>query len=208
MRVQFNSKTYVVEPAYRDDNLGIWDMGQPNSSPSEEIDVIDQRVRINRVEQEPEPGQRSRSEQDEAGKMRAVQLRPMEEDTGIPIARYGEWDYVTGSERLDWVTVQEFEPRSAPAGIIDRMLSEHADALYRIRRLIKSARVSRPSRLRRQPEGERLDLEASIRATIDLRAGITPDARVYETTELKHRDLSVLLLLDISEINEGHNPRY
>ena len=47
MRVQFNSKTYVVEPAYRDDNLGIWDMGQPNSSPSEEIDVIDQRVRIN-----------------------------------------------------------------------------------------------------------------------------------------------------------------
>ncbi len=49
MRVQFNSKTYVVEPAYRDDNLGIWDMGQPDSSPSEEIDVIDQRVRINRV---------------------------------------------------------------------------------------------------------------------------------------------------------------
>ena len=79
------------------------------------------------------------------------------------------------------------------------MLAEHTDALYRIRRLIKSARVSRPSRLRRQPEGERLDLEASIRAMIDLRAGITPDARVYETSALNHRNLSVLLLLDISE---------
>jgi nitric oxide reductase NorD protein len=199
MRVQFNPKTYVVEPAYRDDNLGIWDMGQPDAPPSEETDVIEQGVRISRTEQEPEPDQRSRTERDEAANARAVQLRPMEEDTGIPVARYGEWDYVTGSERLDWVTVQEFEPRSAPARIIDRVLAEYPDALYRIRRLIKSARVSRPSRLRRQPEGERLDLEASIQATIDRRTGVTPDTRVYETMELKHRDLSVLLLLDISE---------
>lgn len=199
MRVQFNPKTYVVEPAYRDDNLGIWDMGEPDVPPSDEMDVIDQGVRISRTDQEPEPNQRARTEQDDRANARALQLRPMEEDTGIPVARYGEWDYVTGSERLDWVTVQEFEPRSAPARIIDRILAEHADALYRIRRLIKSARVSRPSRLRRQPEGERLDLEAAIRATIDRRAGITPDARVYETSELKHRDLSVLLLLDISE---------
>ena len=199
MRVQFNAKTYVVEPAYRDDNLGIWDMGEPDAPSSEEADVIEQGVRISRTEDEPQPDQRSRTEQHEAGNGRVVQLRPMEEDTGIPVARYGEWDYVTGSERLDWVTVQEFEPRSAPARIIDRVLAEYPDVLYRIRRLIKSARVSRPSRLRRQPEGERLDLEASIRATIDRRAGITPDARVYETVELKHRDLSVLLLLDASE---------
>ena len=199
MRVQFNPKTYVVEPAYRDDNLGIWDMGEPDAPPSDETDVIDQGVRINRTEQEPEPDQRTRAKPDDGRDARAVQLRPMEEDTGIPVARYGEWDYVTGSERLDWVTVQEFEPRPASAGIIDRVMVEHADALYRIRRLIKSARVSRPSRLHRQPEGERLDLEAAIRATIDRRAGVTPDARVYEASELKHRDLSVLLLLDISE---------
>ena len=32
MRVQFNSKTYVVEPAYRDDNLGLWDMGDEQPS--------------------------------------------------------------------------------------------------------------------------------------------------------------------------------
>lgn len=199
MRVQFNAKTYVVEPAYRDDNLGIWDMGQPDAPPSEETDVVQQGVRISRTEEEPQSDQRTRTEQDEAGNARAVQLRPMEEDTGIPVARYGEWDYVTGSERLDWVTVQEFEPHSAPARIVDRVLAEYPDVLYRIRRLIKSARVSRPSRLRRQAEGERLDLEASIRAMIDRRAGIMPDVRVYEKMELKHRDLSVMLLLDISE---------
>ncbi len=199
MRVQFNAKTYVVEPAYRDDNLGIWDVGQSDATLSEETDVIEHGVRISRTEEERSSHQRSRAEQDKADTTRAVQLRPMEEDTGIPVAHYGEWDYVTGSERLDWVTVQEFEPRSAPARIINRILAEYPDVLYRIGRLIKSARVSRPSRLRRQPEGDRLDLEALIRATIDRRSGITPDARVYEKVELKHRDLSVLLLLDISE---------
>ena len=28
MRIQFNAKTYVVEPVYRDDGLGLWDFGE------------------------------------------------------------------------------------------------------------------------------------------------------------------------------------
>ena len=28
MRIQFNAKTYVVEPIYRDDGLGLWDFGE------------------------------------------------------------------------------------------------------------------------------------------------------------------------------------
>ena len=27
MRVSFNARTHVIEPAYRDDNLGLWDFG-------------------------------------------------------------------------------------------------------------------------------------------------------------------------------------
>ena len=36
MRVQFNAKTYVVEPVYRDDGLGLWDFGE-NAPPSGEV---------------------------------------------------------------------------------------------------------------------------------------------------------------------------
>jgi nitric oxide reductase activation protein len=53
--------------------------------------------------------------------------------------------------------------------------------------------------MRRRPEGERLDLEACIRATIDYRLRIAPDSRVYETSEMRDRDMAVLVLLDISE---------
>jgi nitric oxide reductase activation protein len=79
------------------------------------------------------------------------------------------------------------------------LIAEYPDVLSRITKLIRSARVSQPSRMKRQPEGDRLDLEACIRATIDRRAGRPFEHRVYETTALRYRDLSVLLLLDISE---------
>ena len=39
MRLQFNSRSYVVEPAYRDDNMGLWDFGDQPDAPTEEISV-------------------------------------------------------------------------------------------------------------------------------------------------------------------------
>jgi len=36
MRVQFNFKTYVVEPAYRDDNQGLWDFGDSGEADEDE----------------------------------------------------------------------------------------------------------------------------------------------------------------------------
>jgi hypothetical protein len=39
MRVQFNAKTYVVEPVYRDDGLGLWDFGDDAPTSSEAIEL-------------------------------------------------------------------------------------------------------------------------------------------------------------------------
>ena len=102
-------------------------------------------------------------------------------------------------QRNEWTTIVEFLPQPAPASSIDTILEEYADVELRIARLVKSAKVSRPVRMRRQPQGDRLDLDACIRAAIDRRAGFTPEARIYETNEMRSRDLSVLALLDISE---------
>nr|WP_256478515.1 nitric oxide reductase activation protein NorD [Notoacmeibacter sp. MSK16QG-6] len=48
-------------------------------------------------------------------------------------------------------------------------------------------------------QGERLDLDACIRTAIDIERGGSPDPRHYQTRVLKNRDLSVFVLLDISE---------
>jgi Mg-chelatase subunit ChlD len=199
MRVQFNAKTYIVEPAYRDDNLGLWDFGEPPPQETDQADTILDAVHIKQTQEPQDPEHRTRSLEDAAQANRAARMRPVREDAGIPIAKQPEWDHVSGRELADWTTILEFECRRAPAEILDRVLDEYADVEQRITKLIRSARVGRASRLRRQPEGERLDLEACIRAMIELRSGVTPDPRVYETSELRFRDLSVLVLLDISE---------
>src|SRR5258708_39882623 len=56
MRVQFNAKTYVVEPLYRDDGLGLWDFGNDAPSSGETLDLA---VDAARVEEREKPGQTS-----------------------------------------------------------------------------------------------------------------------------------------------------
>jgi len=199
MRVQFNPRTYVVQPAYRDDNLGIWDFGDRDGQPAEDDETIYQGARISQAEEPDQRHDRERLEPDDRDASRARQVRLVETEAGIPVATYAEWDYQLGRERHDWTTVKEYQPRRASTLAIDRIHHDYADVLARISKLVRSARVSQPVRIRRQAEGERLDLEAAIRAAIDRRAGITPEGRVYESSTLRNRDLSVLLLIDISE---------
>lgn len=197
MRAQFNAKTYAVEPPYRDDNQGLWDFGE--SAAGAQAETVLESVRLEQTE-EPE-GERERQEPDEPTGEEAnrAALVPAEAEIGIPVARYPEWDFLIARDRAEWTTVVEYEPNEGRAGKIDAILEHHPQLVHRITTLIRSAKVSRPLRLRRQPEGDRLDLEACIDAAIDRRLGGTPDPKVYARLERRFRDLSVLLLLDVSQ---------
>ncbi|MFN4008954.1 MAG: VWA domain-containing protein [Pannonibacter sp.] len=197
MRLQFNSKTYAVQPLYRDDNLGLWQFDLPDQEQGAP-DEISISVRIEQRETQTEKPDRRRTEEggDEVSPVRLTEADP---ETAFPLCRLPEWDLVSRRHRPDWVQVMEHPPRLAPAAIIDRLLSERPDLVRRTSALIRQARAGQPVRLRRQAEGDRLDLEAALRARIDLAGGHAPDTRVYETRTLNSRDLSVLVLLDISE---------
>ncbi len=198
MRVQFNPKTYVVQPPYRDDGNGLWDFGDPPTDAAAPQEEILLSVRLTQKE---ETGGKDRNDTAPEEGEETAPVRPVEPDpdTGIPVARYPEWDRRAERLRPDWTTVLEYGFRPASAGVIDAILARYRDTRARVAALVDRARVSRPVRQRRQPEGDRLDIDACIRAVIDRRAGAEPDRRVYEVTARLHRDLSVLLLLDISE---------
>jgi nitric oxide reductase activation protein len=50
----------------------------------------------------------------------------------------------------------------------------------------------------RQLQGDDIDVDAAVEAYVELRAGSAPDEAVYIDTLRRRRDLSVLLLLDVS----------
>ncbi len=195
MRVQFNPKTYVVEPIYRDDGLGLWDFGDDAPLSGEVLDVP---IDAARAGQRDAPGQDTSEPGD--GDARQRRAKPVAPDKrGRIVATYPEWDRVQGVERADWTTVREVAATPGDPRRVDLAL-ERADGLRtRVRQLVRSMRVGRTVRLKRQLDGHDLDVDAMLEAGIALKSGMDPDPRIFRTTAAKHRDLAVLLLIDISE---------
>ena len=86
------------------------------------------------------------------------------------------------------------------------MLAAHAGLRRRVERLVRAARVGLPTRLKRQPDGLDLDIDAAIDAARALRTGEAPDERVYLRKVVRARDLVTLILIDISESTRDRVP--
>jgi nitric oxide reductase activation protein len=197
----FNIRSYVVEPPYRDDNLGLWDFNEEQMPQAMEAELLFDSVRIEEQDDDDDtPPDREREEHEQSDEEDANRVNlAITEEEGIPVARYPEYDYSIGRDRSDWTTIVEYTPPPGAAHVIDDMLERHSHTVNRIKSLIDSARVGRPQRIKRLQEGDFLDIDASIEAMISRRIGENPDPRVYGRFERKHRDLAVNVLLDISE---------
>lgn len=197
MRLQFNARNHVVEPAYRDDNHYLWDYGEQPDAPVEEIELLVDTVRLERREDAAgqRPDDASPSEQ-QAQRARAGKLSGPE---GIPVATYPEWDYAAGVERPDWTTLLEsFAPMSGTARRdADGTLGSAASRT--VASLARNASVGRRIRQRRQPDGDTMDIDACIVHATERRAGLLPEPHVYQRNIPGPRDLAVLLLLDLSQ---------
>lgn len=114
-----------------------------------------------------------------------------------------EWDYESSSYRFDWATVYETPPETGNPDLIDQIFEENAPLANRLQRLIDMLKPQGRVRVRYQEDGAELDLDVAIRAMVDYRSGITPDDRIHQINVPDERDISVLLLIDLSQsINE------
>ena len=112
---------------------------------------------------------------------------------------YDEWDYHVQLARPEWATVIERrQPRGDPQ-TMDDILVKHRPIASRIRHLIDAMQPQGIVRRRGYEEGEELDLDAAVRAMIDIRRGIMPDPRINIRITRHVRDLSIVVLMDLSE---------
>jgi len=112
---------------------------------------------------------------------------------------YPEWDYQIGMERPDWCTVLDKPAAKADPAVIDAIVAAHKPLASRLARLIEALQPQGVQRLRKQEDGDEIDLEAAVRALVDLRTGTTPDTRIHRRNVRRTRDLAVLVLLDLSQ---------
>jgi hypothetical protein len=112
---------------------------------------------------------------------------------------YQEWDYHAQLYRPDWATVIERRQGRGDPAQMDEILTKHKPIASRIRHLIDALQPQGIVRRRGYEEGEELDLNAAVRAMIDIRRGVMPDPRINIRITRHLRDLALVVLMDLSE---------
>ncbi len=112
---------------------------------------------------------------------------------------YPEWDYQMQLERPSWCTVLEKRAKSGGLDIIEEIVNKYKPVISRLKFLIEALQPQGVQRLRKQEDGDEIDLNAAVGAVVDMHMGHQPDPRIMIRNIRKVRDLSVLLLIDLSE---------
>ncbi|HQT68135.1 MAG: VWA domain-containing protein [Rhodospirillales bacterium 20-60-12] len=112
---------------------------------------------------------------------------------------YPEWDYQIQLERPTWAAVLERQPPTGDLAVIERIVEDNKPVMARLRFLIETMVPQGMQRIRHIEDGDELDINAAIRAMIDIRTGHEPDPRVMIKSKRHVRDLAVTVLLDMSE---------
>ncbi len=124
-------------------------------------------------------------------------------EKGIP---YPEWDYREGRYKRNWSWVQEKPLAESNLAEANRLTSQYAMALKRLKKAIQSQKPTRPAPKIRQFEGDDIDLNAAVSFVAEQRAGMSPLPAIYRRREIKQRDISVTLLADMSTSIMQHLP--
>tara|TARA_B100000963_G_scaffold186689_1_gene162355 strand:+ start:16407 stop:18440 length:2034 start_codon:yes stop_codon:yes gene_type:complete len=119
--------------------------------------------------------------------------------------RYDEWDYLNRQYLRAWCRVFEeplnsgdSEPSEAQLETVARLKNVIRDYQPTVQRQLEQIRPAGLERVRRVQDGDELDLNAVIEARQDIRAGQSPDERVYSRKERVHRDVCAAFLVDLS----------
>ena len=116
--------------------------------------------------------------------------------------RYPEWDYRLRAYREQGATVLARTADEGPQQWVDDTLREHRSTVRLVQRRFEMLKAQR-TRLRKQLEGDDIDLDAYVEAHSDYRAGRPMPHALYEILRHSRRDLAVLLLVDVSGSTDG-----
>jgi nitric oxide reductase NorD protein len=195
MRLQFNHRDYVVEPAYRDDNSHLWQ--HPHDTPPELQSVADELP----LPPQPDTDRVLDIDADDGSAAPRARDAPAGERCAeAPLARlqYPEWDRLVGDYRSAWCTVLEGRPARADPALLQAALAQHGALLQRLDKVLGAGRWCERVKLRAQWRGDDLDVDAAVRAAIERRSRHPPGEKVHQRFDRHERDVSVLVLLDSS----------
>jgi nitric oxide reductase activation protein len=117
---------------------------------------------------------------------------------GLRAFLYDEWDGRIQDYRTRWCRVVE---QTAPEGreeFIGLVRSRYGGVVSLIRRYFEGIRPPALRRMRRQADGEEVDIEAAVEALVERKAHVSASEFVYIRRDRRDRDVAAVFLVDLS----------
>ena len=210
-RIAFNPRSDVLAAPYRDDNRYFWafeefDFEKSIAAGFETVKQVRRHVDlmefVNEVDVET-AGDDAQEIWVLNGELYDDDGKTWNEKEGRePVSEpyhYAEWDYQIQLERPSWATVLEKRAKAGDLALIENIVAEHKRIVSQMKFLLDAMQPQGVTRIRKLEDGDEIDVNAAIASTVDMRMGMQPDARIMMRSVRKVRDISVLVLLDLSE---------
>ncbi len=116
---------------------------------------------------------------------------------------YNEWDYSKRLYKEDFCKVYPKSQLKSDVSYYQKTLNDNRSTLVGLRKMLTTIN-NKYQQQRRQTQGEEFDIDAITDLFIDVKSGHTPSEKIYLSKRKKEKDLSILLLLDISLSSDGY----
>lgn len=116
---------------------------------------------------------------------------------------YKEWDKDLSDYKLGWCLVRERLAKDEPNSFVEEVQTRLHGLITLISQQFMKLKPERFQKLRAQPIGDELDIDALVQAFVDMYSGSFLSENVYIHRDKRLRDVAVLFLVDMSESTEA-----
>jgi nitric oxide reductase NorD protein len=117
--------------------------------------------------------------------------------------KYDEWDYSKRIYKENFCKLYPLSQIKTDAIYYKKTISKNTTTLNGLRKMLANVN-NKLQQLHRQIQGNEFDIDAVTDLLVDIHSKRTPSERIYISNRKKEKDLSILLLLDISLSSDGY----
>ncbi|MEK6202291.1 MAG: VWA domain-containing protein [Desulfobulbaceae bacterium] len=115
---------------------------------------------------------------------------------------YDEWDFRRRGFRKNWCKLIEKRIIPTKGTFVGATMEKYRGQILQLKRQFEMMR-SQQRFVKRQKDGDDIDLDAATEAYADIRAGLMPSENLFVRLQRDERDIAALFLVDMSSSTEG-----
>ena len=115
---------------------------------------------------------------------------------------YREWDFARQHYRKNWCVVRELELSPGDPVFVDKVLDKYQGMIKHLRRTFEAMRDENRL-LKRQSQGDDVDIDALVEALADSRDGREMSDKLFQHMHRADRSMAVMFMVDMSGSTKG-----